>query len=114
MTKSESNAREWLKTLYPSAQILKIPDFKQTGLTCAQGYPDYLVTHNGMFFVEVKQIKGHILNAFAFTPAQLVVFPQLLKNGAKISLIVYYKGGKTLISLPNTFDSNFILDLACK
>lgn len=109
MTKSEQNARNWLKTLYPGANILKIPDFKQTGLVCAQGYPDYLVVQNGVFFVEVKTIKGRVLRASDFTPAQLAVFPELLKNGAKISLLVYYKGGKSFTSLPNTFDSSFIL-----
>ncbi len=111
MTKSESKALAWIKEMYPGAITLKIPDFKQTGLINAQGYPDYLINYNGVFYVEVKQVSGSCLRASDFTPAQMVMFPRLLQAGARIQLIVYHKGGRTLSSVPKTFDNNFILAL---
>lgn len=114
MTKSESAGRMYIKSLYPSAIILKVPDYKQTGTAVAQGFPDFLVVDNGVFFIEVKMIKGTILRSHDFTPAQIYMFPKIMHRNTRIYVLCYYsKSRKKMVELPKTFDSSFTLDLAC-
>lgn len=97
MTTSESVCRNWVKKNYLGAEILKIPDFKQTNNHHAAGWPDFLVVHNNkIFFLETKK-----WNAKTFTPAQKVMFKRLQKQGAEILIWQKEKRGYTLFVYPD-------------
>jgi hypothetical protein len=112
MTSSESKAREMIKKLYPTGLIYKIPDFKTMGLSGLKGFPDYMILFEGStIWYEIKSVKGCLLSHLDFTEAQIIMFPRILKQGIPINMIVFYKGGYKMFSLPNTFDSTFSLRL---
>lgn len=115
MTASETKGREFIKKWWPGSIIAKIPDFKQTSNVSMQGYPDFLVTHNGLFFVEIKMVKGYKITASDFTPAQIALFPKLMQKNAKIWLVTYFGKKSTLdiFELPKTFDSTFSRSFEC-
>ena len=92
MSRSEDQARIWIKKTYPGAFIIKYPDYKQTGLTNSAGIPDYLVIHDGKtFWIEVKTWKSS-----SYTPAQLVVFSKMQQCGAVIYVWKKLKRGHDL------------------
>ena len=92
MTASETKFREWIKKQCPGACIKKIPDFKQLGSLAVAGLPDYVVFYNGSTqWWEVKYGFGDTLNLNHFTPAQLVVFNEMLKNGVDVPVFAITK-----------------------
>lgn len=89
MTQSESHAREWIKKEFKDSVILKIPDYKVTGLSYAAGYPDFLVIHSGkVWFIEVKTWK-----AKTYTPAQKYKFKEIIDAGGIIYIFLKKKRG---------------------
>lgn len=110
MTDSEIKAQKYLRNVYPSAFIRKIPDFKQTG-SMLGGLPDYLIiTLSGEYiWYEIKLINKNtktinLLNLF--TDQQLPIFTKMERNKANIQILIFHK--KSMFIIPWMFIRNRI------
>lgn len=92
MTKSETKAREIIKTIILSPYIKKMPDYKQVGNAGCKGLPDFLVINKEgttWFEIKVSKTKKIQVTEKDFTSHQLVEFPKMADAGAKIIVMIF-------------------------